>query len=295
MPTVIGQVPDRHRTLAHVVCPFASYNACRPCQPAPSTGLETSQHPIFLASLLASHIARTRPKPCECHGLAYVFRGHGTANGSVSRPGAKLVDVARRSGVSTGTVSNVLNRPDAVAEPTSLKVLEAVSDLGYIRNAASGKLAAHWRRSGFATWLFRPAATGRYPGRGSQEERPVPVVAEPWPVQDDVVGAPSGRAAGADSKRHESAKRPPPVTSGGRDRPVSLAEWTSEAGGTVRSDARRKVLRLLRARVLGEPCTPPTRYSPQSASGAEVRLDRSGSGPLHHREPSLPPRRSAEP
>ncbi|MEU2862446.1 LacI family DNA-binding transcriptional regulator [Streptomyces mirabilis] len=137
--------------------------------------------PDFLASLLASHIARTRSKPCECHGLAYVFRGHGTANGSASRPGAKLVDVARRSGVSTGTVSNVLNRPDAVAEPTRLKVLEAVSDLGYIRNAASGELAAHWRRSGFATWLFRPAATGRYPGRGSQEERPVPVVAEPWP------------------------------------------------------------------------------------------------------------------
>lgn len=137
--------------------------------------------PDFLASLLASHIARTRSKPCGCHGLAYVFRGHGTANGSASRPGAKLVDVARRSGVSTGTVSNVLNRPDAVAEPTRLKVLEAVSDLGYIRNAASGELAAHWRRSGFATWLFRPAATGRYPGRGSQEERPVPVVAEPWP------------------------------------------------------------------------------------------------------------------
>lgn len=137
--------------------------------------------PDFLASLLASHIARTRSKPCECHGLAYVFRGHGTANASVSRSGAKLVDVARRSGVSTGTVSNVLNRPDAVAEPTRLKVLEAVSDLGYIRNAASGELAAHWRRSGFATWLFRPATTGRYPGRGSQEERPVPVVAEPWP------------------------------------------------------------------------------------------------------------------
>jgi hypothetical protein len=25
--------------------------------------------PDFLASLLAGHIARTRPKPCECHGL----------------------------------------------------------------------------------------------------------------------------------------------------------------------------------------------------------------------------------
>ncbi len=53
--------------------------------------------PDFLASLLAGHIARTRPKPCECHGLAYVFPGHGTVNGSVSRPGAKLVPHRQRS------------------------------------------------------------------------------------------------------------------------------------------------------------------------------------------------------
>ncbi|MBK3571861.1 LacI family DNA-binding transcriptional regulator [Streptomyces sp. MBT62] len=152
--------------------------------------------PDFLASLLASHIARTRPKPCECHGLTYVFRGHGTANGSASRPGAKLADVARRAGVSTGTVSNVLNRPDAVAEPTRLKVLEAITDLGYVRNAGTGELAAHWRRSGFATWLFQLAVTGRYPGRGTQEEHPVPVVAEPWP------GIPA-RGRGA-SKRAEA-------------------------------------------------------------------------------------------
>lgn len=50
-------------------------------------------------------------------------------------------------------MSNVLNRPDAVPEPTRRKVLEAVTELGYVRNAASGGLAAHWRRSGFATWL----------------------------------------------------------------------------------------------------------------------------------------------
>ncbi|MFB6439052.1 LacI family DNA-binding transcriptional regulator [Streptomyces sp. NPDC056411] len=33
--------------------------------------------------------------------------------------GAKLVDVVRRAGVSTGTVSNVLNRPDRVAASTA--------------------------------------------------------------------------------------------------------------------------------------------------------------------------------
>jgi integrase len=42
-------------------------------------------------------------------------------------------------------------------------------------------LAAHWRRNGFATWLFQPAATGWYPRKAPREARPVPVLAEPWP------------------------------------------------------------------------------------------------------------------
>lgn len=65
--------------------------------------------------------------------------------------------------------------------PTRPKVLEAIAELGYVRNATTGELAAHWRRSGFATWLFQPAATGWYPKRGRQDEQPVPLVAEPWP------------------------------------------------------------------------------------------------------------------
>ncbi len=134
--------------------------------------------PSFLAAMLAGHLTRTKPRPCQCHGLAYVFRGHGAANGTAARPGAKLVDVARRASVSAGTVSNVLNRPDEVSEPTRLRVLEALAELGYIRNAVS---AAHGRRSGFATWLFQPAATGWYPKRGGQEAHPVPLLAEPWP------------------------------------------------------------------------------------------------------------------
>lgn len=137
--------------------------------------------PAFLDKLLWDYVSLTEPKPCKCHGRTYVFRGHGAANGAVSRPGAKLVDVARRAEVSTGTVSNVLNRSALVAPQTRLKVMEAVAELGYVRNAASGELPAHWRRSGFATWLFQPAATGWYPGRGRRVAHPVPLVAEPWP------------------------------------------------------------------------------------------------------------------
>ncbi len=130
---------------------------------------------------MSDHIARTQRKPCACHGQRYVFRGHGPANPAAWQPGPKLVDVARRAGVSTGTVSAVLNRPDSIPEPTRVKVELAIADLGYVRGAAASELAAHWRRNSFATWLFQPAATGCYPRKAPQPARPVPVVAEPWP------------------------------------------------------------------------------------------------------------------
>lgn len=137
--------------------------------------------PGWLDRLLSDHVARTQPRPCACHGLTYVFRGQGAANGAARRPGPKLVDVARRAGVSTGTVSAVLNRPEAVPEATRVKVELAVGELGYVRGTGSGELAAHWRRNGFATWLFQPAATGWYPQKAPQRAHPVPVVADPWP------------------------------------------------------------------------------------------------------------------
>jgi len=137
--------------------------------------------PDFLSRLISDHVARTAPKPCACHGRTYVFRGLGTANGAVRRPGAKLADVARRAGVSTGTVSNVLNHPDRVAEATRLQVEAAVAELGFVRGASGGQTASHWRRSGFATWLFQPAATGWYPKKAPHDAHPVPVFAEPWP------------------------------------------------------------------------------------------------------------------
>ncbi|MFI5906210.1 LacI family DNA-binding transcriptional regulator [Dactylosporangium sp. NPDC051541] len=130
--------------------------------------------PAWLSGLLRAQTAKT----CGCHGRAYVFSGHRPPNGSVRQLGPKLVDVARRAGVSTGTVSAVLNNRDSVAAATRETVVQAIADLGYVRNAASGDLAAHWRRSGFASWLFQPAATGRYPGRNP---RPVPILGEPWP------------------------------------------------------------------------------------------------------------------
>ncbi len=51
-------------------------------------------------------------------------------------------DVARQAGVSLGTVSNVLNRPEMVNPATRSKVLAAIEELGFVRNEAARQLRA---------------------------------------------------------------------------------------------------------------------------------------------------------
>ena len=48
--------------------------------------------------------------------------------------------VAARAGVSVGTVSNVLNRPDSVSEATRRKVVRAIAELGFVRNESGRQL-----------------------------------------------------------------------------------------------------------------------------------------------------------
>ncbi|HKN95979.1 MAG TPA: LacI family DNA-binding transcriptional regulator [Pseudonocardiaceae bacterium] len=58
-------------------------------------------------------------------------------------------DVAALAGVSLGTVSNVLNRPDRVAPGTRDRVLAAIDELGFVRNEAARQLrAGHSRMIG---------------------------------------------------------------------------------------------------------------------------------------------------
>lgn len=45
-----------------------------------------------------------------------------------------IKDVARRAGVSVGTVSNVINRPERVNDLTRRRVEAAIAELGYVRN-----------------------------------------------------------------------------------------------------------------------------------------------------------------
>jgi DNA-binding LacI/PurR family transcriptional regulator len=53
-----------------------------------------------------------------------------------------IKEVALRAGVSVGTVSNVLNRPQAVSSQTRQRVLDAIKELGYVRNDSARHLRA---------------------------------------------------------------------------------------------------------------------------------------------------------
>ncbi|GAA1626645.1 substrate-binding domain-containing protein [Leucobacter chromiireducens] len=60
---------------------------------------------------------------------------------------ASIRDVAREAGVSVGTVSNVLNRPERVAPATVARVTAAIEGLGFVRNDAARQLRAGRSRS----------------------------------------------------------------------------------------------------------------------------------------------------
>jgi len=65
----------------------------------------------------------------------------GTGGRGVSRS-AGVKDVAAAAGVSVGTVSNVLNRPQMVRGDTRLRVEQAMKDLGFVRNESARQLRA---------------------------------------------------------------------------------------------------------------------------------------------------------
>jgi LacI family transcriptional regulator len=56
-------------------------------------------------------------------------------------------DVAVAASVSVGTVSNVLNRPSKVSPSTVERVMQAIDDLGFVRNDAARQLRAGRSRS----------------------------------------------------------------------------------------------------------------------------------------------------
>jgi LacI family transcriptional regulator len=55
---------------------------------------------------------------------------------------AGIKDVARHAGVSVGTVSNVINRPEIVTEETRKRVQASIAQLGYVRSEHARQLRA---------------------------------------------------------------------------------------------------------------------------------------------------------
>jgi LacI family transcriptional regulator len=85
-------------------------------------------------------------------------------------PTASIRDVAQHAGVSVGTVSNVLNRPDEVSSESAARVLRAIEELGYVRNDAARKL-----RAGVSTTVGFVVLDGQNPFfndvvRGAEDE-----------------------------------------------------------------------------------------------------------------------------
>lgn len=79
-------------------------------------------------------------------------------------------DVALRAGVSVGTVSNVLNRPEEVSADSVDRVSKAIEELGYVRNDAARKL-----RAGVSTTVGFVVLDGQNPFytdvvRGAEDE-----------------------------------------------------------------------------------------------------------------------------
>jgi len=79
-------------------------------------------------------------------------------------------DVAREAGVSVGTVSNVLNKPDEVSADSIARVQEAIERLGYVRNDAARRL-----RAGVSSTVGFVVLDGRNPFfnevvRGAEDE-----------------------------------------------------------------------------------------------------------------------------
>lgn len=97
-------------------------------------------------------MSRTHPSSAPPHGAA------------------SIRDVAELAGVSVGTVSNVLNRPDIVRPVTVERVHAAIKELGFVRNDAARQL-----RAGRSTTIGLVVLDARNPfftdvARGAEDE-----------------------------------------------------------------------------------------------------------------------------
>lgn len=76
-------------------------------------------------------------------------------------------ELARISGVSTGTIFNVMNKPDKVTPATRDRVLKVMAENSYVHRRPVGR-SPHLCRSVFPAWVLGPATSGSYPSKDSE-------------------------------------------------------------------------------------------------------------------------------
>ncbi len=93
------------------------------------------------------------PEPMSAVGIGICHESDYIDTMTTKEPGLpNIEDVASAAGVSTATVSRVLNRPQSVREALRAQVLEAVARLGYVPHA--GARALKLQRSGTVGAIF---------------------------------------------------------------------------------------------------------------------------------------------
>ncbi len=201
---------------------------------------------------------------------------------------ASVKDVAAAAGVSLGTVSNVLNRPDRVSPATRARVEQAMADLGFVRNESARQLRAgksrpaglrHARRDQPVLHRRRRGHRGRGRGGGPlplhvqqpQQRRPREGLPRP-PRRAARAGHPdhAGRPGVAHARRGRPARHP-----AGRRRPDPCR--------------RRRLLGLRgrRARRSARGRAPRRPRPPAGGVRRRTDVDRPGARPLGRRRPRL--------
>ena len=170
-------------------------------------------------------------------------------------PGARMSvvsikEVARRAGVSLGTVSNVLNRPALVGSETRARVLEPSTSSATCATSRPGNCAPGSSRTlayvvlDASNPFFTDVARGVEAGRGGGRHGPVSSATAARTRRGAPLSRPAGTAAGA-RRAHHAGRRPtpPPDQASRRGIPLVLVDRVADAGtlfGLGRRRPRRR-------------------------------------------------------
>jgi integrase len=124
--------------------------------PPKEDSYRTVDLPPFLVDLLSEHMVRRRSSPT-------LLLEDGTEVCACARPGSATSPHQGGQFVFTG-------RPTKRQHPLAAE-----------RGPAVERVPAHWRRSGFASFVFTPATEGQFPPKAPQKRRPVPYAGEVIP------------------------------------------------------------------------------------------------------------------